>query len=102
MWCLHLNTRSHIIGGECVAKGGRSGLCITPADILRGAILAGASAIILGHNHPNGDPTPSDEDIYMTKVVAAAGHTVGIHLADHIVVTAYNGYHSIVDDENTS
>lgn len=95
MWCLYLNGQSNIIGGECVAMGGSSGLCITPSDILRGAIVAGARAIILGHNHPSGNPEPSDEDYNTTTTLMYASEVVGIELVDHIVVTAHNGYRSL-------
>ncbi len=55
-------------------------------DVLSPALRDGASAIVLVHNHPSGDPTPSPEDIAMTRAVRSAGELVGIPLIDHVVV----------------
>ena len=57
-----------------------------PREILKPAISASAASIILVHNHPTGDPTPSSEDIEFTKRFARCGELIGIHLLDHIVI----------------
>ena len=57
------------------------------AEVLKPAIVAGAHAIILGHNHPSGDPKPSREDLAMTRTLREAGDLLGIQVLDHVVVT---------------
>jgi DNA repair protein RadC len=84
---LYLNNQNAIIGVECVAMGGGSQCLVTPPETFRGAIVAGATRIIIGHNHPSGDPMPSPDDIFMTENIVAAGKVVGIVVLDHIVVT---------------
>jgi DNA repair protein RadC len=84
---LCLDVHNHISGVHTVHIGTTSSCVIKVADILRVALLANASSIILAHNHPSGDPTPSPEDILATKEVAAAGYLLDIKLLDHLVVT---------------
>mgnify|MGYP002814410432 CR=1 FL=1 len=60
------------------------------------AILANAAAIIVAHNHPSGDPTPSAEDRAITQRLKQAGELLGIHLLDHVIL-GHSGYHSFVD-----
>jgi DNA repair protein RadC len=69
-----------------VAQGGANSCALTARDILRPALRDGASAIILVHNHPSGDPTPSDADINMTSEVDVACAAIGLPLLDHVVV----------------
>ena len=59
-----------------------------PREIFRSALLSGASAIFLAHNHPSGDPTPSSDDRLVTRRIAQAGTTLGIDVLDHLVVGA--------------
>jgi len=94
MLCFWLSTDLRVIGMQEVARGGAHGLGVTPRDILRGAIVGGAVAIVLAHNHPSGNPKPSKEDLHMTKLVADACDVVGISLLDHIVVTERDGWRS--------
>lgn len=84
---LYLNSRNKIVGAEIVSRGGLHGCAVTMAEIYRGAIVKCASAIILGHNHPSGDPRPSEDDVRMTRQAAEAGKMIGIKLLDHVVVT---------------
>lgn len=81
-----LNGQNRPIGLQEVSRGGLHGCAVTPADVFRGAIVAGASAIILAHNHPSGDSTPSREDVKMTRDVLVAGDILGISVVDHLVV----------------
>ncbi len=83
---LYLNGRNRVIGCEVVSKGGAHGAALTPRDVLRGAIVAGASAIIMAHNHPSGDPHPSVDDYSTTHLVRLACEAVGLPLLDHLVV----------------
>ncbi len=82
---LYLNGASRITGLECIARGGIDTAAFAPRDLYRSAILARASVIILAHNHPSGDPTPSENDILMTKELVKAGEIIGIQLVDHLV-----------------
>lgn len=83
---IYLNNRSDILGTQCLAMGGLSGCAILTRDIFRGAIAINAGSIILGHNHPSGDPTPSEEDIKLTEKIDVAGKLLGIALLDHIII----------------
>jgi len=80
-----------------VARGGLHGCSVSPRDILRIGLIAGASGIILVHNHPSGNPTPSAEDIAMTKLVQAAAEVVGLALLDHVIIASSTKYSSMLD-----
>lgn len=86
VWLLCLDARNGVKSRLRVAQGGQHGCALTPRDILRPAIRDAASGIVLIHNHPSGDPTPSREDVAMTEQVALAADLVGIPLLDHVVV----------------
>jgi DNA repair protein RadC len=86
LWLLCLDAANCLKAHFQVAKGGALGCSLMPADILRPAVRYGASALILVHNHPSGDPTPSADDVNMTRSLARACRLVGITLLDHVVV----------------
>jgi len=86
VWLLTLDGRNGLLGATRIAQGGLHGCALTPRDVLRPALREGGSAIVLIHNHPSGDPTPSLEDIRMTEALAVACEVVGIELLDHVVV----------------
>ncbi len=86
VWLLALDGRNGLRAAMRVAQGGVHGCALTPRDVLRPAVRDGAAAIILLHNHPSGDPTPSAEDARMTAALAVACEAVGIELLDHVVV----------------
>ncbi|HEY5242847.1 MAG TPA: JAB domain-containing protein, partial [Polyangiaceae bacterium] len=69
-----------------VASGGIHGLHVTAREPLRIALREAASAFVLVHNHPSGDPTPSDEDLAFTRAVVEAAAAVGMPMLDHVVV----------------
>ena len=94
-YALYLDVQGALIGFEVVAVGGMAGVEVHPREVFRGAILAGAFAIIVAHNHPSGDPTPSAEDYVLTKRLKEAGDIVGIPVYDHIVVAPGAGMHSM-------
>ncbi len=89
-----LNSRFEYINRETVAMGTLNCVNVLPRDILYPAIIANASFVILAHNHPSGDSTPSIEDIEFTKVVENSLDLVGLKLLDHIVVSK-SGWHAI-------
>lgn len=94
LWMLALDGRSYLRAARCIAKGGLHGMATRPADPLRAALRADATAVVLVHNHPSGDPAPSAEDVRFTASVAAAAETVGVPLVDHVVV-ARGGFESV-------
>lgn len=97
MWVLGLDSRNGLRTTRRVAQGGLHGCSVLPRDVLRAALQESASAIVLVHNHPGGDPTPSPEDLEMTGRVARAGHTVGVPLLDHVIVSSTGRYVSMLD-----
>ncbi len=84
---LILDVHNTVVGVHTVHIGTTSQCVVHVGDILRVALLANASSIILAHNHPSGQPEPSDADIKVTREVVAAGQLVGVQVLDHLVVT---------------
>ena len=85
---LFVNGMHQVNGAHVIAIGGQHGIgAIEPRTVFRAAIAACASAVILGHSHPSGDPTPSPEDLATTAKLMAAGKLLGIPVLDHIIVT---------------
>jgi len=91
-WVLYLNTRSRIVGCEEVTRGLLNSSLVHPREVFRGAIAAGAAAIIVAHNHPSGDPEPSAEDKLVTRQLVAAGKLLDIPVYDHLILCP-NGQH---------
>ena len=87
-----LNNRSQPINVSTVAIGGLSGATFEVASIYKTALLSNAKYIMLAHNHPSGDPSPSEDDFNATRKVREAGELLGIMLIDHIVVGNGNYY----------
>jgi DNA repair protein RadC len=85
---LLLTTQHAVIREVLITRGILDASLIHPRELFREAIAESAGAVILVHNHPSGDPTPSTEDRAVTKQLAAAGRTVGIPVVDHVVVGA--------------
>lgn len=83
-----LDGKNRVIGVVEVSRGGAHGASLTPRDVLCVALTMGCAGFILAHNHPSGDPTPSAEDIVMTRVIQKGADVVGCPMLDHIVVTA--------------
>ncbi|MBT8487841.1 MAG: JAB domain-containing protein, partial [Gemmatimonadetes bacterium] len=83
---LLLNTRHRILREVLVTRGILDASLIHPREVFRLAVAEGAAAIILVHNHPSGDPTPSAEDRAVTRQLAAAGRSLGIPVLDHVVI----------------
>ncbi|MDT7934064.1 MAG: DNA repair protein RadC [Sphingomonadaceae bacterium] len=83
---LFLNARNELLRDELAFPGSATGVAIRPRPILKRALELGATAIILVHNHPSGDPTPSDEDVRATSALAAAAGPLEIVVHDHIIV----------------
>jgi len=83
---LYLDRRRRPLAQRCLTRGSDAFTVVDPRQIFRVAVQVGASGVILAHNHPSGDPTPSAQDHDVTGRVAAAGRVLGIPLLDHLVV----------------
>jgi len=83
---LALNARNQVIAEIEVARGTLNGVEAHPREIFRPLIRISAAGCIIAHNHPTGDPTPSQEDMALTRRVQAVGELVGIPMVDHIVI----------------
>lgn len=83
---LLLNTKHQVMARETVSVGTLNTSVVHPRELFKSAIRRSASAIILVHNHPSGDPTPSREDVEVTRRMQEAGKIVGIEILDHIII----------------
>ena len=92
-----LNTTNHVIGVHEVARGGSANMALDPAKIFQAAIVANANAIILAHNHPSGNPTPSPDDTHVAIEMGELGQRLGIRVLDFLVV-GYESYESLADE----
>ncbi|PZN11013.1 MAG: JAB domain-containing protein, partial [Bacillota bacterium] len=89
-----LNTRHYVVGVELISIGTLNGAMVHPREVFRAAIRRGAAALILAHNHPSGDPTPSPEDVQVTRRLVEAGRLMGIDVLDHVII-GDNRYRSL-------
>lgn len=83
---LHLNTRRRITGFDIASVGTLDSTLAAPREIFRAAVIANASGIICMHNHPSGDPLPSEADIRITRELITAGGILRIDLLDHVII----------------
>ena len=83
---LCLTTKHRVIGYHEVSRGQLDAALVHPREVFKVALLSNAAAIVLAHNHPSGDPTPSREDCQLTERLVHAGTLLGIDVLDHIVV----------------
>jgi DNA repair protein RadC len=91
---LLLNTKNHVIGSPTIYKGSLNSNVVRVGEIFREAIRQNCAAIIVAHNHPSGDPTPSPEDIAVTREIIQAGKLLDIDVLDHLVI-GHNRYVSL-------
>ncbi len=84
--CLHLDGKNRIICMDRVAIGSLNQCVVNVREVLKSALLSSAAAILLIHNHPSGDPSPSGEDISITKRLKEAGNLICIPVLDHIII----------------
>jgi len=94
---LLLDSQHRLIRDVLVAQGGLNAAVVQPRELLRPAILAAAEAVVLVHNHPSGDPVPSEDDIRLTLRFGEACRLLGIELLDHIVLGA-DSYRSLREE----
>ncbi len=86
---LSLDAKRGVRGHDLITRGLADSASVHPREVFRAAIRSNASAIIVAHNHPSGDPTPSAEDRETTRALAQAGDVLGIPLLDHLVIAAH-------------
>ncbi len=83
---LHLDSKNRLIRDELVSEGSVDQAAIYTREVIKRALALGTAAIILVHNHPSGDSTPSRQDIAITQDICAAGRTLGITVHDHVII----------------
>jgi DNA repair protein RadC len=81
-----LDIKHRVIRTAVLAIGGLNTTSVEPRDVFREAAIGGAAAVVVFHNHPSGDPTPSPDDLELTRRLAAAGFVMGIEVVDHIIL----------------
>ncbi|MFH1160661.1 MAG: DNA repair protein RadC [bacterium] len=96
-WILLLNRGNRLLRRCCISEGGISGTVVDPKKIFKIALDHHASSIILGHNHPSGNPKPSESDIRITTKIMDAGKLLEVAVLDHIVV-ADDSFFSFADN----
>lgn len=98
---LDLDSRHRVVSEEVVAIGTLNSALMCPREVFKGAILSGAAAIILLHNHPSGSCAPSDEDERVYEVLQKAGELLGIPLLDFVIIGEDGRYWSAGTGEST-
>src|SRR3989338_9769475 len=86
LYLLHLDSKNNIVKEELISIGTLNSSLIHPREVFKSAIRESANAVILVHNHPSGDPTPSDEDRQVTERIVEAGELLKIKVLDHVIV----------------
>ncbi len=85
-YVLFLDIRNRVLGGESIYKGSLDQTQVRVADVFREAVRRNCAAIVVAHNHPSGDPTPSPDDVAVTRDLVQAGRLLGIEVLDHLVI----------------
>lgn len=94
---LLLNRANKVLGWVKISQGGLTGTVADPRIIFQAALVTNATSIILSHNHPSGNKTPSSADIELTRKIKAAGQFLDIAIFDHLIITP-DGYYSFADE----
>lgn len=85
-YAVYLDRKNHPIGRHLITLGTVDSTLVAPREVFRGAILASASALVVAHNHPSGDPAPSQADLRVTRALREAAKIIEIALLDHVIV----------------
>ncbi len=96
-WALALNTKNQLIRMAEVSVGSLNASIVHPRELYKDAVRVSAAALVVVHNHPSGDPTPSGADIQLTRRLVKAGDVLGIELLDHVII-GDGGEHSSLRD----
>ena len=94
--CVWLNSCNRVMGFETITTGLLNSSLVHPREVFRGAIVATAASILLAHNHPSGNASPSQEDLIVTKQLIESSKILGIPIHDHVIVTN-DSYHSFFE-----
>jgi DNA repair protein RadC len=86
LWVFLLDTRNRVLKIEKLYKGSLNSSTVRVGELFKSALTNNAASIILAHNHPSGDPTPSPEDVALTRAASQAGHLLDVEVLDHIVI----------------
>lgn len=86
LWVLNLDTRNHLLDTDKSYRGSLNASMVRVGEVFKGAIRRNAASILVVHNHPSGDPTPSPEDVALTRAIVQAGKLLDIDVLDHLVV----------------
>ena len=97
MGALFVDIRNRLLGEREMYRGTLNRAAVEPREILKEGLLRGAAGVVLFHNHPSGDPSPSGEDVLFTRRMAEAGEVVGVRLVDHLVIGAGGAWCSLRD-----
>jgi DNA repair protein RadC len=89
---LLLTTRHRLLKFETVSVGSLNASIVHPREVFRPAIQAAAASMLLAHNHPSGDPEPSEDDVEMTHRLVRTGEMLGIEVVDHVIIGAAGSY----------
>lgn len=100
-WCMCLDTKNHIKLIELVTLGLLDQTVVHPREVFRPAVGCSAKSVILAHNHPSGDPTPSDKDATLTARLIECGKMLDIQVLDHVVVGDGDQYWSMREHEHS-
>ncbi|WP_010233423.1 JAB domain-containing protein [Clostridium arbusti] len=87
-----LDVKNHPTSINICSTGSLNSSIVHPREVFKTAILGNAASILIGHNHPSGNPTPSNEDINITKRLKEAGKILGIEVLDHIIIGSFDNY----------
>jgi len=93
-----LNARNRLIKTVTISEGALTGTIVHPREVFNPAIRESANSVVFTHNHPSGDPEPSDEDIALTRRLVDAGNIMGIRVVDHLII-GDNRYYSFADND---
>lgn len=95
---LVLDTKNNVIGAFEVSRGSLNASILHPREVFKRALLLNGASIILAHNHPSGDVTPSREDVDTTKRLVECGDVLGINVLDHLIIGDNGRYRSFKED----
>ena len=90
-YCVYLDRKNHPLGRHLITLGTVDSTLVSCREVFRGAIIAGCSALVVAHNHPSGDPSPSAADIHVTRKLREAAKVLEIELLDHVIVGDVKG-----------
>ena len=94
---LQLNTKNRLLGMETITIGTLDASLVHPREVFKVAIRQSSASLILAHNHPSGDPRPSQEDLYLTRRLKESGELLGIPILDHVII-GDNKYYSMKEE----